>query len=116
MTMARGPAERDNGTEWRVVEQCAYDPEGPDDLTTVIIEAVAAAEGVDLRNVMDPPLYGVVDTSAIEDSFFGPKDDGEQRGTVGSVVFEFRGFQVTVRSDGWVGVAETVDAHSSGAH
>lgn len=93
-------------TSWRVVEQRLYDRDCPDDLTTAVIEAVADAEDVDLLDVKEPPLYEIVDIGAIEDCFFGP-NEGEERGnSVGSVDFEYRGLRVTVRSDGWVQVAE----------
>ncbi|MFB6096931.1 MAG: HalOD1 output domain-containing protein [Haloferacaceae archaeon] len=93
-------------TQWRVVEQRIYERESHDDLTTVVVEAVAAAEGVDMMAIRDPSLYEIVDTSAIEDSFFGATVAGERRDSVGVVHFEYRGHRVTVRSDGWVLVAE----------
>ncbi|MFB6107604.1 MAG: HalOD1 output domain-containing protein [Haloplanus sp.] len=96
----------DGETQWHVVTQRAYDRESPDDLTTIIIGAVADAEGVEMTTIREPALYEVVDTSAIEDSFFGPRVGGERRDSGGSVHFVYRGHRVTVRSDGWVQVAE----------
>jgi hypothetical protein len=106
MTESRDETTRQDDAEWQVVEQGAYDRAKSFDLTAVIVEAVAAAEGVDVTDIGAPPLYDVVDVSAIEDSFFGPSVTGECRDSLGSVDFEFRGFRVTVRSDGWVQVAE----------
>ena len=99
-------------TDWTVIEQRAYERGGTDDLTTVIIEAVAAAEGVNMTTIMEPPLYEVVDTTAIENGFFGPKVAGERRDSKGEVNFQYRGFRVTIRSDGWVHIAEPADRHS----
>jgi hypothetical protein len=96
-------------TEWRVIEQHAYDREGPTDLTTAILEAVAAAEGTDATAIKEPLLYEVVDTTAIEDGFFGPTVAGNRRDAVGTVQFHYREFRVTVRSDGWVQIAEPAD-------
>lgn len=96
----------DGETGWRVVEQRSYDREIPDDLTTVIIESVAAVEGVEMTAIKEPSLYDVVNTSAIGDSFFGPMVSGERRDSVGTVHFLYRGHRVTVRSDGWVQVAD----------
>lgn len=96
-------------TGWAVTEQRAYHRDHPADLTTVVIEAVAAAEGVDPPSIKSPPLYEVVDTAALEATFFGPRVADERRAAVGNATFHYRGFRVTVRSDGWVQVAEPVD-------
>lgn len=98
---ATGPVDGD----WGVVEQRAYERTGPDDLTTTVVSAVAAAEGTAITAVRDPPLYEVVDTSAIEANLFGLPVPGARRDSVGRVAFEYRGFRVTVRSDGWIQVA-----------
>lgn len=108
--MSRGGDGQDvgTGTEWPTVCQQAYDREGGRDLTTVIIETVADAEGVNPMAVTSPPLYDVVDTAAIEESFFGQKMDETSRDSAWSVEFHYRGFRVTVTSGGWVIVAEPV--------
>lgn len=93
----------------QTVEQRPYERGGSADLTTVIVEAVAAAEGVDPTAVTSPPLYEVVDVAAIEDGFFGPEIAGDRRDSAGSVNFRYRGFLVTVTSDGWVAVAERTE-------
>lgn len=112
MTESRNDTSVEGTTGWQVVEQRAYDRDGPDDLTTVVVETVAAAEGVDMTAIRSPPLFEVVDTSAIEAGFFGPETSGENRDSVGRVDFEYRGFRVTVRSDGWVLVAEPTERRS----
>jgi hypothetical protein len=108
--MARVDDGQDVGTEteWPTVGQQAYDREGSRDLTTVIIETIADVEGVDPMAVTLPPLYDVVDTAAIEDNFFGQKMDENSRESVGRIDFHYRDFRVTVTSDGWVMVAESV--------
>lgn len=112
MTESRDPNTEEYETDWTVIEQRVYERDGADDLTTVIIEAIAAAEGVDITTITEPPLYEVVDTTAIENGFFGRKVAGEHRDSKGSVTFQYRGFRVTVRSDGWVHIAEPADRRS----
>lgn len=96
-------------TEWRVIEQRAYDPADGPELTTVVIEAIAAASGADVRRIKDPPLYEAVDIVAVNDALFGPFENGRRDVTGGSIDFEYRGYRITVRGDGWVQVAEQVD-------
>lgn len=95
--------------EWRVTEQRVYDPAAGPDLTTVVIEAVAAADGVSISRIKDPPLYEVVDIAAVKDALFGPSENGTRGVTGGSLDFEYRGYRITVRGDGWVQVAEPVE-------
>jgi hypothetical protein len=91
--------------DWQVVEQRLYEPEGRPDLTTVVVEAVAAAEGVEATDIRKPLLYDVVDIAAVRDALFGPRATGADGGTTGSLAFEYRGLRVRVRGDGWVLVA-----------
>ncbi len=105
-----GDESTDGGAEaWRTVEQRSYDPDGDAELTTVVVEAVAAAEGVDATAVTSPPLYEAVDVTAIEEGFFARDVAGSSRDSTGSIDFHYRGFRVTVDSDGWVRVAEPVE-------
>jgi Halobacterial output domain 1 len=90
----------------QLVEQAHYERAGRDDLTTTIIGAVAAAEGVSPTELKDPVLYECVDIGALENSFFGPSVAGERRDAVGSVEFGFGEYRVEVSSDGWVSVYE----------
>lgn len=96
--------EVDVDSSEQLVEQAHYERDGRDDLTTTIIGAIAAAEGVSPAELKEPVLYDCVDVAALEDSFFGPKIAGERRDTVGSVEFEFGEYRVEVKSDGWVSV------------
>lgn len=96
-------------TESHVVEQRAYDPAAGPDLTTVIVEAVAAAEGVEFTSIKEPPLYEVVDIAAVKDALFGATESDTRGVTGGSLDFEYRGYRITVRADGWVQVAESAD-------
>lgn len=100
----------DPDADWRVVERRHYDPDSGPDLTTVVVEAVTAAEGTDAKDIGDPPLYDVVDVVAIRDALFGTKQMDARGVTGGSLVFEYRGYRVTVRSDGWVRLAEPADS------
>ena len=88
----------------QLVEQARYERTGRDDLTTTIIGAIAAAEGISPAELKDPILYECVDVAALEDSFFGPTVAGERRNAVGSVEFRFGEYRVEVSSDGWVSV------------
>lgn len=92
--------------ESEVVEQRLYDPTSGPDLTTVIVEAVAAAEGVDATDIKEPLLYDVVDVAAVKDALFGTGPSDARGMSGGSLTFEYRGFQITVRGDGWVQVAK----------
>jgi hypothetical protein len=90
---------------WQVVEQRLYEPDGRPDLTTVVVEAVAAVEGVEATDIRKPLLYDVVDIAAVRDALFGPRATDADGVTGGSLAFEYRGLRVTVRGDGWVLVA-----------
>lgn len=96
-------------TEQGVIEQRLYEPDEGPDLTTVVIEAVAAAEGTPLTSIREPPLYEVVDIAAVHDALFGAKLMDERSVTEGSLDFEYRGFRITIRGDGWVQVDNPVD-------
>jgi hypothetical protein len=61
-----------------------------------VIEAITAQEGADPLE-MTEPLYETIDPDALDSLF----RDGR-----GSVVFEFRGFLVTVSSDGDVDLTD----------
>ncbi|WP_255151564.1 HalOD1 output domain-containing protein [Halorarius halobius] len=103
----RGTASED--ADWGVIEQRAYDPESDQDLTTVVIEAVAAAEDEPVASIKEPLLYEVVDIAAVNDALFGTKLTDTKGVTGGSLDFEYRGFRITVRGDGWVQVAEPTE-------
>lgn len=88
----------------QLLEQAHYERAGRDDLTTTIIRAIAAAEGVSPAELKEPVLYECVDIAALEDSFFGPTVAGERRNAIGSVEFTFGEYRVELASDGWVSV------------
>ncbi len=97
------------GTDWELVVQLPFDADGGDELTSAVITAVAEAEGVRPREVKTPPLYEVVDVSALESAFFGSQTiDGSGDGHL-SVEFMYRGHRILVRSDGWVQVYEVAE-------
>ncbi|GAB7010732.1 HalOD1 output domain-containing protein [Halorubrum trueperi] len=108
VTHLRGFSEAtaDTSTTRHVIEQRAYDPAAGPDLTTVIVEAVAAAEGVEMASIKQPSLYEVVDIEAVEDALFGATGPDTRGVTGGSLDFEYRGYQITVHIDGWVQVVE----------
>ena len=91
------------------VAQRHYDPDGNGGLTTAIIYAIAAAEGVEPVEVKSPPLYESVDVPAIEDAFFGPDVAGSSRQGVGTVEFSYADYLVSIGSDGWIQIYEPSD-------
>ena len=99
------PDEPDTGKlldgGWTYVTQAHYDPEKTCDLTTVIIGAIAEAEGVPLTSIKEPPLYEVVDVAAIDSAMFG-RPTLKQNGATSSVEFCYNQYMVSVEADGWV--------------
>ncbi|WP_225741159.1 HalOD1 output domain-containing protein [Halorussus halophilus] len=75
----------------------ATPPERRDDPpSTVVVETVAAAEGVDTIDL--PPLYEWIDPDAL-DEFVADEADDPRR-----VRFDYAGYEVTVEGDGAVSV------------
>lgn len=103
----RQPPIDDEAREWRPVAHRSFERTGDADLSTVIIETVAAAEGIEATTIR-PPLFEAVNVPAIEALFFGRTVQGSRRTGTGSVHFRYRGYRVTVASDGQVTVAEPV--------
>jgi len=93
-------------THWSQVVQRHYEPDGHGDLTTAIVYAIAAAEGVSPSEIKSPPLYECLDVPAIENAFFGSGvSEGSRQGT-GTVEFHYTDYLVQIRSDGWIQVYE----------
>lgn len=63
-----------------------------DRLSTMILEEIAAQNGVDPVEV-SPKLYTVIDTDALESLFFG------ETGGPAKVEFPYAGHQVTIEGD-----------------
>ncbi|EMA57648.1 HalOD1 output domain-containing protein [Halorubrum kocurii] len=99
----------DRDTRWQQVAKRLYDPDQDDALTSVIVFAIADAEGVAPTEVDAPTLYNVVDVAAIEGALFGARPDGTARETTGSVEFRYAEYLVEVNSGGWVRVCEPTD-------
>ncbi|WP_313693058.1 HalOD1 output domain-containing protein [Halorarum halobium] len=90
----------------RELTQAHYDPATNGELSTAIVYAVAEAAGVEATELRSPLLYDAVDVAALESALFGPNTDGHSRRGVETVEFEFDGYLVRVRSDGWITVLE----------
>jgi hypothetical protein len=100
-------AARTNGSGGPAVhEQRLYEPDRGPELVTVIIETVAAVEGVEPTAITNPVLYREVDIESVKDALFGADYHGDRGLNDVSVSFDYRGFRVTIRSDGWVQVAD----------
>lgn len=89
---------------WADVTQAHYDPAEDHDLTTVIIWAIADAEGVPIVDIKNPPLYEVVDIAGIDNALFG-RSEANQNGTDSTMEFRYNGYKVSVEADGWVSVS-----------
>lgn len=85
--------------QWDPVERRPFDPEAGRDLVTVVVGAVAAAEGVDPTAVVTPPLDDVIDVEAVERALF----DGDGTATA-AVRFLYRGALVEIDAGGRVTV------------
>jgi hypothetical protein len=97
----------DGDTRWRQVVQRHFDPNGDDELTTALVFAIAEAEGVSPRDVKSPPMYEVVDVTAVENALFGPGTRAESRR--GTIEFRYAEYLLKVGSDGWIQVFESPD-------
>ena len=106
-TDAGPPAGAPDGG-WTFEAQAHYDPTESRDLTTVIVGALAEAEGVSITEVLSPPLYDVVDVAAIEEALFGRRNVS-QNGTESAVEFRYNEYKVGVEADGWVTVSKRSD-------
>jgi|AntRauTorcE11898_2_1112593.scaffolds.fasta_scaffold39313_2 hypothetical protein len=108
-----GPtASSDGGTvgadsEWTQVAQRSYDPELEEELTTTIVFAIADAKDVEPTELKSPPLYEVVDASALRDTLFEHGGGYERLDGNGTVTFQYDGHLVEVSDDGWVQVYES---------
>ncbi|RQG95523.1 HalOD1 output domain-containing protein [Natrarchaeobius chitinivorans] len=67
-----------------------------------VLAAIADAEGVSPA-ALEPPLTDVVDTAALDRLFESTASDASTRR--GRVSFRYRGYEITVDSDGTVDVA-----------
>jgi hypothetical protein len=103
-----------DGDRWRQIERRHYRPDGDAELATVIIYAVANAEGVDPTE-LDPILHERVDAVALERVFFESDADGRPVPDPEASVFEFRyaNYLIRVRSDGRIDVFESTERGSS---
>lgn len=99
----------DSSANWSLAAQRHYDPNERDELTTVIVSALADARGVSPVEVKSPTLFECIDAPALEETFFGPSVEGHSRRGVGCTEFRYADFVVKVRSDGWVMVFEAGD-------
>ncbi|MFB6155058.1 MAG: HalOD1 output domain-containing protein [Haloferacaceae archaeon] len=89
---------------WVYETQARYEPEESRDLTTVIVSAIADAEGVPAVDVKSPPLYDVIDVASIEHALFG-HSEAERADADSLVEFRYNEYKVRVRPDGWVTVS-----------
>lgn len=93
--------------DWVQIHQAHYDREGEEELVTALVLAVAEAIDADsLDPSQMPPLYESVDAQALEETFFGPTAAGTRRDEGGAVTFQYNGYKVALRADGWIFVYE----------
>jgi hypothetical protein len=97
---------------WTFAAQAHYDPSDARELTTVVISVVAEAEGVPLTAIRSPPLHEVIDIIDVENALFGT-EEVSRSDSVSITEFEYRGFKVSIESDGWVIACRRADASCS---
>lgn len=107
----RRPGDADAGDDrsWREVVQRQHDPERGE-LSADLVFAIAEAVGVAPGDLMDPPLFEVVDVGALDAMFFDGDDESED--ATGMVEFSYDGFLVRVERNGWIRVFEHVDGET----
>lgn len=105
---AGAPATLGRPVRWNRVAERRYDPQGRAELVTVVVSAVADADGTDPTD-LSPPLYEVIDADGIERAFFGPETTESARDGTARVEFRHAEFLVNVGSDGWVRVFEPTE-------
>lgn len=86
-----------------------YDSDEMGELTVAIVFAIAEAAGVSPIEMESPPLYTVIDASALEDTLFGSDIPDESRQGTVTVEFRYTDYLVEVRRDGWIRVLEATD-------
>lgn len=73
-------------------------------LSQEIINRVADREGANPTE-LTPPLYSAIDPEAL-DSLFSTTDTGKSQAP-GRLQFAYKGYEITVQSDGGVSIAES---------
>lgn len=112
-TASDGSGSRDGDGAWTQVAQRNYDPDLDEELTTTIAFALAAAEDVQPIDLKAPPLYEVVDASALQDTLFENGNGQADRRGSGTVEFYYGEYRVEVGSDGWVQVYESTNGEQA---
>ena len=97
----RPPRIRWRGRDWTQTAQRQFDPTAGSDLTSVIVLAIADADGVPPHQITEPTLFEYVDVEAV--SRLVENASGTDAGT-DSVRFGYDGSLIEVRSDGHVSV------------
>lgn len=99
---------------WRLIEQSRYDDEDEEALITTLALVIADARGVDpLDYSRMPPLYDRIDVATLEDVFFSPSGTnvGSTEEPENVMAFDYQGYRVTIRNDGWISVYEPVETN-----
>lgn len=74
-----------------------FDWESSTDLTTAIVEGIAAVSGQEVTSL--PPLANVVDPDTLARAFKAQRQNVSESGN-GCIVFEFAGYELTLYWDG----------------
>lgn len=91
--------------QWNTVGETSIDPENPNDLIAEILEIIAETEDCDPADIGPPLLETVIDIDAIKQGLFDTTNTTDIS-TVASIRFFYRGWRVTVDSDGRILVAD----------
>ncbi|WP_373189640.1 HalOD1 output domain-containing protein [Halolamina sp.] len=99
--------EKVESVQWVQVNQAHYDREDDGELVSALVMAIAEAKDVDPTDHTEmPPLYQSVDAAALEQTFFAPSKTGVEHQDGGLVTFQYNGYKVALRTDGWISVYE----------
>lgn len=84
-----------------------FEPDDANSLVVTIICAVAETEDKPTEEITEPPLYEVIDTEALSNSFSGSVATNTDEPL--AVEFAYRGHRVVVRGDTWVQIYTSSD-------
>lgn len=94
----------------RLERQEYYDRASDDELVTVLVSIIADVLGVDpFDSIRMPPLFYYLDPELLESVLFESTGTGVEYDAEKTMIFDYLGLTVAVRSNGWVFVYEPID-------
>ena len=86
-----------------------YEPDGNEDLSVVILEAVAMLGERPTEMLRKEPLYDTIDIGAVETLLFGPQQDDGMNAARRTVTFEYSGYLIHIHGDGRILLSDADD-------